>query len=66
MEQLKKALIEEATQTHKVIAPVGCARSFDECFTIEEEQLLFWFNPCPNGEHESTCVLTKTLTGQNV
>jgi hypothetical protein len=63
MEQLKKALIEEAKEKHKEIAPVGDVRSFDECFTVEKEQLLFWFNPCPNGEHGSTLVLTKALTG---
>jgi hypothetical protein len=63
MERLKKELIEEAKKKHKDIAPVRHAKSLDECFTVEEKQLLFWFNPCPNGKHESTRVLTKALTG---
>lgn len=44
MEQLKKLLIDKAIKEHTEIIPVARRLNFDECFTVDDGKLLFWFN----------------------
>lgn len=44
MEQFKKLLIEKAIREHNEIIPVAQRSNFDECFTVDDGKLLFWFN----------------------
>lgn len=58
MNELKTDMIAEAKNDYSVIFPCGNKTSFEECFTRNEDQLLFWFNT----EDHSTHVITKTLS----
>ncbi len=58
MNKMKTDLISEARDHYSVIFPCGDKVSFDECFTSNGDQLLFWFNT----EDQSTHVMTKTLS----
>lgn len=51
----KNALIEKARMKYKRIFPCGDKKSLSECFTKEEDELIFWFNT----EDDSTRVVTK-------
>jgi hypothetical protein len=41
---LKSALIARARKKHGNIAPCGGCTSLDECFSIDENELLLWYN----------------------
>jgi hypothetical protein len=58
MEDLKQKLIDRAIEKHNRIFPCGSRKNFSECFTILEEQLLFWYNT----EDHDTKVLYEPLT----
>jgi len=58
MDELKQQLIEEATIKHEKIYPVGRREGFEECFTVHEDKLVFWFNR----EDQSTSILTKQIS----
>lgn len=58
MNELKTNMIAEATNDYAVIFPCGNKVSFEECFTRNEDQLIFWFNT----EDNSTHVITKSLS----
>ncbi len=54
MNTIKKTMIKKAKCRFKKILPCGERRSLDECFTVEKDKVLFWFNT----EDESTHVLS--------
>ena len=57
MESLKTQLKKEAVRKHGKIYPSGNKISLDECFTITENQILFWFNT----ESNTTKVLSREI-----
>jgi len=57
MDKTKKQLIEKALRTYKRIFVIPNRSSFDECFTREEDSLLFWFNT----EDKTTHVLISLI-----
>lgn len=52
----KKELIEKAKLKYKRIFPCGDKKHFSECFTKEENEVIFWFNT----EDDTTRVVTET------
>jgi len=54
MNDLKQNMIRKAVRRYKNIAPCSPRRSLDDCFTVEENKLYFWFNT----EDHSTHVLS--------
>lgn len=51
MNHIKQQLIETALQKHDKIYPCISRQSLDECFTIEGERVLFWFNTEDHSTH---------------
>ena len=60
MEEQKKLLIEKAINKHDKIYPCGKCSSLQECFTMQGDQLLFWYNT----EGGSTHVISGQLEWQ--
>lgn len=48
---LKQKLINEALKRHEKIYPVGNYNNIDECFTVEEDSILFWYNTEDKSTH---------------
>lgn len=44
MEEIKREMKQEAEKKHGKIYPAGKLRNFEDCFTVEEGKVLFWFN----------------------
>ena len=44
MEQEKQDLVERAVSKYGSIQPIASKRSLEECFTVSEKKLIFWFN----------------------
>ena len=44
MNAIKKKMIAEAEKKYRKILPCSSRRSLDECFTIEKNRVVFWFN----------------------
>jgi len=57
MNAIKKTMIKKAKNRFKRILPCGRRRKLDECFTVENDKVLFWFNT----EDESTHVLSSEV-----
>ena len=57
MNEIKKTLINRARMQFKQIFPCSTKKSLRECFTIEEDLMIFWFNT----EDETTHILTQNL-----
>ena len=57
MSEEKIRLIQKAIDSHKKIFPCGSARLLDDCFTVTNDKLLFWFNT----EDDSTHLLEEVL-----
>jgi hypothetical protein len=57
MNDLKKKLIHKATQQYKSIRPCAHKAELNECFTVEDNTVLFWFNT----EDESTHMVAAEL-----
>ena len=57
MNEIKRKMIETAWRKHRTIYPCGTRRSFDECFTKEQNDLIFWYNT----EDQSTHLLVQEL-----
>jgi hypothetical protein len=57
MNELKYEMISEATQNFATIYPCGNKKTLEDCFTMNGDQLLFWFNT----EDQSTHIITKPL-----
>lgn len=51
MNEAKQTLIRDAIRQYKKIEPCTIAKTFDDCFTIEEGMLFFWFNTADNSTH---------------
>jgi len=60
VEKLKNSLIKEAIKEHgrENVYPVGNKASLHECFTIEGNECLFWFNKIGS---DTTKVLRKKI-----
>ncbi len=57
MSEEKMRLIQKAIDEHERIFPCGSAALLDDCFTVNEDKLLFWFNT----EDDSTHLLEEVL-----
>ena len=57
MEMLKSALIDRAKNEYKEIYPCGGKSLFDDCFTVEGQKLIFWFNLASG----TSCVVYNTF-----
>jgi len=51
MNDLKKTMIKKAKDRYKKIHPCGRRRKLDECFTVEDDTLCFWFNTDDQSTH---------------
>lgn len=51
MSDLKKKLIQKALRKHKKIYPCFEKNRLDSCFTLEKNELLFWFNTKDHSTH---------------
>ena len=51
MNLLKKKLIEKAVRLHNDIYPCSTKGRLDDCFTVDEDTLIFWFNTKDNSTH---------------
>jgi hypothetical protein len=58
MEHLRRELLERAEKNYKKIYPVGTRNSFAECFTLQGDKLLFWFDT----EDRSTHMVMQSLS----
>jgi hypothetical protein len=57
MNNLKKNMIRKAMKRYKNIAPCAKHPSLEDCFTIEDDKIYFWFNT----EDHSTHVVTAEM-----
>ncbi len=57
MSRKKKKLIQKARSLYNKISPCGAKRTFEECFTLSENTLFFWFDT----EDHSTHILTEKI-----
>ena len=57
MEDIKRELRQEAEEKHGKIHPPGRMKKLDDCYTVEDNKVLFWFNP----EGQTTRVITRDL-----
>jgi hypothetical protein len=44
MDNIQEELLREAVQLHGRIEPTRTRRTFEECFTVEDSKIIFWFN----------------------
>lgn len=44
MNAIKKRMIAEARRKYRRIFPCSYRRNLDDCFTIENNEIIFWFN----------------------
>ena len=51
MSKYEKILLKKAFKSHNRIFPCGAKASFSECFTIIDENLIFWFNTLDGSTH---------------
>ena len=58
MGELELQIIDKAKKAHKKIYPCASKKSLSECFTKNENHLLFWFNT----EDSSTHVVAHPLS----
>ena len=57
MEDLKKELRQEAEEKHGKIYPPGRMENLDDCYTVEKDKVLFWFNI----EGQTTKAITREI-----
>jgi hypothetical protein len=48
---LKEKMINKAKTLHDDIYPCSSKQDLDECFTVDEDTLIFWFNTKDNSTH---------------
>ena len=58
MNEQKMKMIRKAKRQYDRIFPCSAKKNLRDCFTVEEGQILFWFNTTD----ESTHVLTQDLS----
>lgn len=51
MDEIKASLIDAAISIYGEIYPCGTHETLDECFTIHNDELLFWFNCSEKSTH---------------
>ena len=51
MEELKESLIRKALSVHKSIYPCNGKLKLEDCFTVEENRVIFWFNTTDRNTH---------------
>jgi len=51
MNELKSHLINKARERYRSIYPCHPKEDINECFTVEENKLLLWFNTEDNSTH---------------
>jgi hypothetical protein len=51
MNELKKRMIERARREHRAIFPCATRSSLDDCFTVEENEVYFWYNTEDHSTH---------------
>ena len=51
MDSLKMELIRKAIRAHKKIFPCGTKSTFADCFTLQGDQVLFWFDTEDRSTH---------------
>ncbi len=51
MKDLKEKLISQAQRRYSFIRPCATKQKLDECFTITNGKLIFWFNTSDNSTH---------------
>lgn len=54
MNEIKQNLINRAKKQYKTIYPCSTKKKLRDCFTVEENQMIFWFNT----EDDTTHILT--------
>jgi hypothetical protein len=57
MNDLKRKMIIQARNQYQQIYPCSSKKNLGDCFTVEEDRILFWFNT----PDETTHVLTQEL-----
>ncbi len=57
MEQAKYRVIKQAIRRYKQIFPCGGRLELSDCFTVEGNLLLFWFNTADKSTHLIKAVL---------
>jgi hypothetical protein len=57
MEVICEDLIEQAVAKYRTIYPCGLKKSLAECFTLQNNRVVFWFNT----EDQSTHMLMREL-----
>jgi hypothetical protein len=57
MNEIKQKLINRAKMQFKQIYPCSTKKRLKECFTIEDDLMIFWFNT----EDETTHIITQNL-----
>ncbi|MCK5232169.1 MAG: hypothetical protein KAR13_17995 [Desulfobulbaceae bacterium] len=51
MNEIKEHMIEMARRRYDKISPCSFKATLDECFTVNDECILFWFNTEDNSTH---------------
>ena len=51
MSEVKLKLLQSALERHEKIFPCGETQLLDDCFTLSEDKLLFWFNTEDDSTH---------------
>ena len=51
MNELKQQMIQKAVKKHSNIFPCSSCRTFEECFTVESNNVIFWYNTEDNSTH---------------
>ena len=57
MNEIKQTLINRAKKQFKQIYPCSTKKGFKECFTVEDDQIIFWFNT----EDETTHIIIQDM-----
>jgi hypothetical protein len=51
MNEIKTILLKRARDRHQLIQPCYPNTSFDDCFTVEDNKVLFWYNTIDQSTH---------------
>lgn len=57
IQQHKKRLIARARKLYRTIAPCGERSTIDDCFTVDRNRLIFWFNTADESTHMMSVAL---------
>lgn len=62
MQEIKRLLIKKAKTTHKKIYPCKGKDRLDDCFTVEGQKIIFWFNTADCNTHALSAPLSAILS----